>query len=50
MRNPDELDEILATMPNKGSAAYLYSCTHTTFSVNVVDGGHMKTNVDSRHR
>ncbi|MGF1596746.1 MAG: M20/M25/M40 family metallo-hydrolase [Acidimicrobiales bacterium] len=45
MRDPDRLDELLAAMPNKGSAAYLHACTHTTFSVNVVDGGLMKANV-----
>ncbi len=41
----NQIDQILAAMPNKGSAAYLHACTHTTFSVNVVDGGRMKTNV-----
>ena len=45
MLDHDRLDEILATMPNVGSAAYLYSCTHTTFSPNLLDGGHMKANV-----
>ena len=41
----DRIDEALAEMPNKGAAAYLHACTHTTFSVNVFDGGLMKTNV-----
>lgn len=45
MRDPDKLDDILTEMPNKGSAAYLHACTHTTFSVNLVDGGQMKANV-----
>ncbi|MEM7341202.1 MAG: M20/M25/M40 family metallo-hydrolase [Actinomycetota bacterium] len=45
MLDPDGLDQILAEMPNKGAAAHLHACTHTTFSVNVADGGHMKTNV-----
>ncbi|MEM9130733.1 MAG: M20/M25/M40 family metallo-hydrolase [Actinomycetota bacterium] len=43
--DPDRIDEALAEMPNKGSAAYLHACTHTTFSVNLVDGGMMKTNI-----
>lgn len=42
----DQIDELLAAMPNQGSAAYLHACTHTTFSVNVVNGGpQMKANV-----
>lgn len=45
MLNGDRLEEILEVMPNKGTAAYLHACTHTTFSVNAVDGGLMKTNV-----
>ena len=45
MLDPDAIDEILDEMPNRGSAAYLHACTHTTFSVNVFDGGQMKTNV-----
>ncbi len=45
MLDADRLDEFLATMPNRGSAAYLYSCTHTTFSPNLLDGGDMKANV-----
>ncbi len=44
--DPNRIDEVLATMPNRGAASYLHACTHTTFSVNVVDGGpQMKTNV-----
>ncbi len=42
----DKIEDVLDAMPNVGSAAYLYSCTHTTFSCNVIDGGDsMKTNV-----
>ena len=41
----DKIEEVLDTLP-VGTAAYLYSCTHTTFSCNVIDGGGvMKTNV-----
>ncbi len=43
--DPDRIDDALAALPNRGSAAYLHACTHTTFSVNLVDGGLMKTNV-----
>jgi acetylornithine deacetylase/succinyl-diaminopimelate desuccinylase-like protein len=45
MLDPDLLDQVLATMPNAGSAAHLHACTHTTMSVNAVAGGPMKTNV-----
>ncbi|MEM8922771.1 MAG: M20/M25/M40 family metallo-hydrolase [Actinomycetota bacterium] len=45
MLDADRIDDALAAMPNKGSAAFLHACTHTTFSVNLVDGGLMKTNV-----
>ncbi len=45
MLDAEQLDGLLETMDNRGSAAYLHACTHTTFSVNVVDGGLMKTNV-----
>jgi acetylornithine deacetylase/succinyl-diaminopimelate desuccinylase-like protein len=45
MLDPDRIDDILAAMPNTGAAAYLHACTHTTFSVNAVGGGVMKTNV-----
>jgi acetylornithine deacetylase/succinyl-diaminopimelate desuccinylase-like protein len=45
MLDPDLLDDLLAEMPNVGSAAYLHACTHTTFSANLIDGGTMKANV-----
>jgi acetylornithine deacetylase/succinyl-diaminopimelate desuccinylase-like protein len=45
MLSPDTLDQLLAEMPNRGSAAYLHACTHTTFSANLIDGGRMKANV-----
>ncbi len=46
MLDPDKLDELLAVMPDAGSASFLHSCVHTTFSTNVLDGGpDMKTNV-----
>jgi acetylornithine deacetylase/succinyl-diaminopimelate desuccinylase-like protein len=38
------IDDVLAAMPNAGSASYLHACTHTTFSCNV-SSGPMKTNV-----
>ncbi len=45
LRDEEQIDELLAAMPNVGSAGFLHACTHTTFSANVVDGGGMKTNV-----
>jgi acetylornithine deacetylase/succinyl-diaminopimelate desuccinylase-like protein len=45
MLNPDTLDQLLAEMPNTGTAAFLHACTHTTFSANLIDGGRMKANV-----
>ncbi len=45
MLNPESLEQLLAEMPNTGSAAYLHACTHTTFSANLIDGGRMKANV-----
>lgn len=45
MLDPDRLDPLLADMPNRGGAAYLHACTHTTFSANLIDGGQMKANV-----
>ena len=43
--DPDLIDETIDTIPTSG-AAHLHACTHTTFSPNVVGGGHtMKTNV-----
>jgi len=41
----EQIDDALNAMPNAGAASFLYSCSHTTFSPNVVDGGLMKTNV-----
>lgn len=43
--DPDAVDDVLAEMPNAGTAGYLHACTHTTFSANLIDGGAMKTNV-----
>ncbi len=46
MLDAESLDRLLLAMPDVGSASYLYSCVHTTFSANVLDGGpEMKTNV-----
>jgi acetylornithine deacetylase/succinyl-diaminopimelate desuccinylase-like protein len=45
MLDPGRLDGILAAMPNPGAAAHLHACTHTTLSVNLIDGGVMKANV-----
>lgn len=45
LRDPNEIDGLLARIPSAGTAGYLHACTHTTFSANVVDGGLMKTNV-----
>ena len=46
LRDERRIDDLLASMPNVGSAGFLHACTHTTFSANVVDGGgSMKTNV-----
>ncbi len=46
MLDPGKLDELLAEMPDAGSASFLHSCVHTTFSTNVLHGGpDMKTNV-----
>ncbi|MDQ3106337.1 MAG: M20/M25/M40 family metallo-hydrolase [Actinomycetota bacterium] len=42
--DPARIDDLLAAMPNTGSAAYLHACTHTTFSANVLTGT-SKTNV-----
>ncbi len=43
--DPDQVDRVLAELPNPKAAAHLHACTHTTFSPNLVDGGAMKTNV-----
>lgn len=45
MLNPDTLDELLADLPNAGTASFLHACTHTTFSANLIDGGLMNANV-----
>ncbi len=46
MLDPVKLDETLRSMPDAGTASYLYSCVHTTFSCNVLDTGpEAKTNV-----
>ena len=46
MLDPAQLDGLLESMPNVGSASFLHACTHTTFSCNVVHGAHeMKTNI-----
>lgn len=45
LRDEQRIEELLASLPNAGSAGFLHACTHTTFSANVVDGGGMKTNV-----
>jgi acetylornithine deacetylase/succinyl-diaminopimelate desuccinylase-like protein len=39
-----QIDDAIAQIPGRGTAAYLHACTHTTFSCNVV-GGRFKTNV-----
>jgi acetylornithine deacetylase/succinyl-diaminopimelate desuccinylase-like protein len=39
------IDGFLDELPSVPAAAHLHACTHTTFSPNLVDGGHMKTNV-----
>jgi acetylornithine deacetylase/succinyl-diaminopimelate desuccinylase-like protein len=43
--DPARIDAVLDAMPNPAAARHLHACTHTTFSCNVVDGHHMKTNV-----
>jgi acetylornithine deacetylase/succinyl-diaminopimelate desuccinylase-like protein len=45
MLDPDLLGPHLDELPNAALAGHFYSCTHTTFSPNVIDGGLMKTNV-----
>lgn len=45
LMDPDAIDGLLDQLPAP-TASYLHSCTHTTFSCNVIDGGgQMKTNV-----
>jgi acetylornithine deacetylase/succinyl-diaminopimelate desuccinylase-like protein len=46
--DPARIDDLLDQLPNKGSAAYLHACTHTTFSANVL-AGTTKTNVIPGH-
>lgn len=43
--DPAQLDGVLDALPNPAAARHLHACTHTTFSCNVIDGHHMKTNV-----
>jgi acetylornithine deacetylase/succinyl-diaminopimelate desuccinylase-like protein len=43
------IDAFLDELPAPAAAAHLHACTHTTFSPNLVDGGHMKTNVIPDH-
>ena len=48
MLDPARLDGLLDELPHPGHAAHVYSCTHTTFSPNLIEGGdghRMKTNV-----
>jgi acetylornithine deacetylase/succinyl-diaminopimelate desuccinylase-like protein len=47
--DPARLDDALAALPSQPVAAHLYSCTHTTFSPNLLDGGVMKANVIPDH-
>ena len=42
--DPAQIDDVLASIPSRGTAAFLHACTHTTFSCNVVHGS-FKTNV-----
>lgn len=45
----DRIDGFLTDLPHAGMARHLWSCTHTTFSCNAVDGHGMKTNVIPDH-
>ncbi len=47
--DPDRIDGALDALPSQPVAAHLYSCTHTTFSPNLIDGGVMKANVIPDH-
>ena len=47
--DPARIDAALESLPSAPAAAHLYSCTHTTFSPNLVDGGVMKANVIPDH-
>jgi acetylornithine deacetylase/succinyl-diaminopimelate desuccinylase-like protein len=42
--DPAQIDDVLASIPSRGTAGFLHACTHTTFSCNVVRGS-FKTNV-----
>jgi len=44
--NPERVNDAIAQMPKDGHAGHLWSCSHTTFSPNLVATDHvMKTNV-----
>ena len=45
MVDPIQIEGFLDEMPNNQAAGHFYSCTHSTFSPNLLDGGSMKTNV-----
>ena len=46
MLDPVKIEDWLDAHPNDGAAGHFYSCTHTTFSPNLVEAEHgMKTNV-----
>jgi acetylornithine deacetylase/succinyl-diaminopimelate desuccinylase-like protein len=47
--DPDRIDDLLARLPNAGTAGYFHACTHTTFSANVAAVGSAKTNVIPGH-
>jgi acetylornithine deacetylase/succinyl-diaminopimelate desuccinylase-like protein len=44
LHDPSLVYEGLAHIPDHGTAKFAHACTHTTFSPNVISGGH-KTNV-----
>jgi len=44
LRDPTQVDDMLAKLPNAGTASLLHACCHTTFSVNEARG-QMKTNI-----
>ncbi len=46
LMNPEEVDDALRAMPKRSASGHLWSCTHTTFSPNLVSSDRtMKTNV-----
>jgi acetylornithine deacetylase/succinyl-diaminopimelate desuccinylase-like protein len=47
--DPGRIDDLLAALPNAGTAGYFHACTHTTFSANVASVGSAKTNVIPGH-